>query len=320
MTPSTIAPMKAVAGLLPPDDGRWAYEIKWDGMRVVAEIDEDGLRLRSPRGADVMATFPELAGLADATGGRPATIDGEVVALDPDGRPSFALLAERMHVSDPTVALARAATVPVTFLAFDLLSFDGHEAWRLPYLERRRLLEEVVEPGDHWQVPAHRIGGGPELLAAAAERGLEGVVAKRIDAAYEPGRRSHTWRKIKVRHRQEFVVGGWTDGTGARATKLGALMLGCHRAGRLCWTGNVGTGFRDAELTRLANLLAPLGRDTAPFDPAPTGVAARHAHWVEPELVVEVEFAEWTPEGRLRHPAYLGQRTDKASSDVTCDP
>ena len=320
MTVPTIEPMKAIAGELPPDDGRWAYEIKWDGMRVVAEIDDDGLRLRSPRGADVAATFPELGGLSRATGGRPAVIDGEVVAFDERGRPSFARLAERMHVSDPTVAAARAATTPVTFIAFDLLAYDGHDAWRLPYLDRRRLLTEVVQPGEHWQVPAHRLSGGAALLAAAAEQELEGIVAKRIDSPYEPGRRSHAWRKVKVRHRQEFVVGGWTDGSGARSGRLGALMVGCHRAGRLTWAGNVGTGFRDAELERLGALLAVRGRATSPFDPVPAGVGARRARWVEPDLVVEVEFAEWTPEGRLRHPAYLGQRTDKESTDVTCEP
>ena len=315
----TIEPMKAVAGDLPVDDDAWAYEIKWDGMRVVASLDGEVVRLRTTRRADVAVGYPELSRLGTAVRNRPAVLDGEVVAFDDEGRPSFARLGERMHVLDATSAMNRAAITPVVFIVFDLLHFDGVDSWQLPYVERRRLLTELVEPGEHWQVPAHQLGGGAALLDAARDRDLEGIVAKRPASAYEPGRRSHAWRKIKVRHRQEFVVGGWLPGGGNREGRMGSLMLGCHSDGRLAWVGNVGTGFTMAELDRLGARLEVLDTDDCPFVERPVGPGTRHARWVRPELVVEVEFGEWTPDRRLRHPVYLGERTDKVASEVTCD-
>jgi bifunctional non-homologous end joining protein LigD len=304
--------MRAVAGPLPPDEG-WAFEIKWDGMRAVASI-EERVTLRSVRGNDVGVSYPELAGLGEAVGGLDAVLDGEIVALDDDGIPSFSLLQQRMHLTDPAQAAERAAIQPVVYVIFDLLYLDGREVWRLPYLERRRLLGELVEPGPHWTVPAHRVGGGAELLEAARQQSLEGVVAKRVDRPYEPGRRSPAWRKVKVRHRQEFVVGGWVPGQGRRHNRIGSLMLGCHDQGILRWVGNVGTGFTDAELRRWREQLTP--QDRCPFDPVPADTPT--ARWVDPTRVVEVEFAEWTPEGRLRHASYLGERTDKPAEEVEC--
>jgi bifunctional non-homologous end joining protein LigD len=313
--------MKAVAGDLPPDGTGWWYEVKWDGMRVLADVTDGAVALRSARGADVTASFPELDVLAGSLDGhRSAVIDGEVVANDDRGVPSFARLQQRMHVTDRRLAAERAATVPVVFMAFDLLELDGVAVWRLPYQQRRRLLDSAVRPGAGVQVPAAFPDGGAALLQAATERGLEGVVAKRADSAYEPGGRSSSWRKVKVRGEQEFVVCGWLGGTGARSGAIGSLVLGCHEGGSLHWVGNVGTGFTDRELARLAALLEPLAQDACPFGdrpPAPTGTRAR---WVRPDLVVEVAFGEWTTEGRLRHPAYLGQREDKDPAEVTCDP
>jgi bifunctional non-homologous end joining protein LigD len=169
-------------------------------------------------------------------------------------------------------------------------------------------------------VPAHRLGDGSALLDAAREQGLEGVVAKRPDSPYESGRRSAAWRKVKIRLHQEFVVGGWSGGLGNRAGRIGALLLGCHQDGRLRYVGNVGTGFTAAELARLGARLDRLSASEPPFDPAPPRPIARDARWVRPEMVVECEFGEWTPDGRLRHPAYLGERIDKDAVDVTCDP
>ena len=205
------------------------------------------------------------------------------------------------------------------YVAFDLLHFDGADCWQLPYLDRRRLLTELVDDGPHWQVPPHHTSGGADLLAAVTEAGLEGIVAKRVDRPYEPGRRSSSWRKVKVRHTQEFVVGGWLPGEGNRSGVVGSLMIGCHRPDGLWWVGNVGTGFSHGELVRVGGILDRLATSDCPFAPAPSGPSTRGARWVRPEMVVQVEFGEWTPDGRLRHPAYLGERTDKDPGAVTCD-
>lgn len=318
---AAFRPMKAVAGELPADGTGWWYEVKWDGMRVLAEVDGGTVVLRSARGADVTASFPELDALAGSLVGHDrAVLDGEVVANDADGVPRFARLQQRMHVGDRRVATERAATVPVVFVAFDVLELDGDEVWRLPYERRRALLEGAVRPGPHVLVPAAFPAGGAELLEAATERGLEGVVAKRVDRAYEPGGRSSSWRKVKVRGEQEFVVAGWLGGTGARGRAIGSLVLGCHVGGALRWVGNVGTGFTDRELTRLAALLEDRSQADCPFPERPPPPTGTRAHWVRPEVVVQVAFGEWTTDRRLRHPAYLGQRHDKDPAEVTCDP
>jgi bifunctional non-homologous end joining protein LigD len=316
-----VIPMKAVAGEMPRDDDGWAYEIKWDGMRIVAFVGNDGeVRLQSARPRDVTPSYPELAGLARATGGRPAILDGEVVALDERGRPSFSRLQHRMHVVGKADAARRAVEVPVAYQLFDLLSFDGTDAISLPYLERRRLLSAVIEPGPTWGVASHHLGGGQALYEVVKDQGLEGLVAKRVDSTYQPGRRSPSWRKIKVRPEQEFVVGGWASGEGRRTGTMGSLLIGYHAPdGSLRYAGRVGTGFSERELDRLMRLLLPLGRDTSPFDPLPPRDHRRDATWVEPELVVQVAYGEWTPDGLLRHPAYLGQRDDKDPRDVTRD-
>lgn len=313
--------MKAVAGELPPDDGRWAFEVKWDGMRVLARVDGSGdVELRSARGVDVAATFPELEAVAAAVDGHSVLLDGEVVASDESGVPSFARLQRRMHVADRRDSVQRSHEVPVSYLVFDLLELDGEEVWRRPWAERRDLLESVVEPAGRVQVPAAFPSGGADLLAEAERRGLEGVVAKRVDSPYEPGRRSPRWRKVKVRNTQEFVVAGWLGGSGNRSGAIGSLVLGCHEGGRLRWVGNVGTGFTGSELRALAAVLDPARTSDCPFDERPPPPTGTRAVWVRPELVVQVAFGEWTPERRLRHPSYLGRRDDKASSDVTCDP
>lgn len=314
--------MKAIAGDLPADDGSWAYEVKWDGMRVLARVDaaERKVTLHSARGADVSATFPELDAVADAVESHDALLDGEVVASDESGVPSFARLQRRMHVGDRRDAIERSREVPVSYVVFDLLELDGEEVWRLPWERRRELLEAVVHPTGCVQVPAAFRSGGAELLAEAERRGLEGVVAKRVDSAYEPGRRSPRWRKVKVRNLQEFVVAGWLGGSGNRSGAIGSLVLGCHEAGRLRWVGNVGTGFTGEDLRGLAALLEPARSDRCPFDERPPPPTGTRAMWVRPEMVVQVAFGEWTPERRLRHPSYLGRREDKAPEDVTCDP
>ncbi len=316
--------MKATTGPLPAGDG-WVFEPKWDGMRILAAIDAPaldgtgraGITLTTANGHDATVRFPELAPLASALG-TAAVLDGEVVVLESD-RPSFERLQRRIHVTDAAEAGRRAADSAVTYVVFDLVHLDGHDLVDLPWDRRRRLLEQLIDPGPHWVVSTVS-DDGSALFEAARRSGMEGVVAKRVDSSYEQGRRSAAWRKVKVRRRQEMVVGGWTPGAGTRSGQLGSLLVGHHDDGRLRFAGRVGSGFDDTELTRLGALLAERGRDRCPFDPPPPHATARQARWVEPDLVVEVEFAEWTAEGRLRHPVYLGQRVDRDPAAVVREP
>lgn len=315
-----LEPMTAVAGELPRDDAGWAYEIKWDGMRTLVAIEQGTLSARSRRRHHIEAGLPELDALPAAVGPVDVLLDGELVAFE-DGRPSFARLAERMHVLDRPTAARIADRTPVVFVAFDLLHLAGTDTWHLPYTERRRLLTDVLEPGPSWQAPAHHLGGGGELLDAARTQGLEGIMAKRPDRPYEPGRRSASWRKVKVRPTQEFVVGGWTVGSGTREGRMGSLLLGGHDTdGRLVYVGNVGTGFTDADVDRWTARLSSLQTDRCPFDPPPPrGPTTRGARWVRPEPVVQVAFAEWTPDHRLRQPSFLGERDDVDATRVPLD-
>ncbi|CAN5616476.1 ATP-dependent DNA ligase [soil metagenome] len=317
-----VLPMRAVSGPVPTDPG-WAFEVKWDGMRIIAEVDGD-VRLSSGNAIDVTVRFPELAALADHLGAHRAVLDGEVVAFDATGRTDFGRLQPRMHASDPAQVARLRSQVPVTYVVFDLLELDGTSTADLPYEDRRRLLTSLVEPADSWIVPAHQVGDGQDLYDAAATLGLEGIMAKRIDSPYRPGRRSATWRKCKVRRGQEVVVGGWSTGTGNRSSTLGALLVGVHDpdapGSPLRFAGGVGTGFDDATLRDLMARLAELASGDCPFEPRPPSAVTRTAHWVDPRLVVQVEFGEWTGDGRLRHPAYVGLRLDKDPADVVREP
>jgi bifunctional non-homologous end joining protein LigD len=310
--------MKATTGPLPTGDD-WVYEVKWDGMRVLAEVTSAGVRAWSSNGRDACAPFPELGALADALAPVEALLDGEVVALDEAGRPSFERLQRRMHVSSAAESARRAVDTPVAFIVFDLLRLAGHDLTGRPWRDRRRLLEQLADDLPPGVEVARVYDDGVGLLAASEQAGLEGVVAKRADAAYLPGARSRAWVKVKVRRHDEFVVGGWSGGVGNREGRLGSLLVGYHDApgdGVLRYAGRVGSGFTAAELDRVARRLAPLAIGTSPFDPPPPDLHRRGAHWVRPEVVVEVAYGERTSEGRLRHPVYLGERPDVAASDV----
>ncbi|OWY62300.1 hypothetical protein B7486_59175, partial [cyanobacterium TDX16] len=291
-----LAPMKATSGELPVGDG-WAFEIKYDGMRLVAEVDGEAetLVLRTTNDIDATARFPEVAGLASAVGPHRVVLDGEIVALDEHGRPSFGLLMSRRGAGTETPA-------PISFVLFDLLHIDGSDTVGLPYSDRRKLLEQVVEPGPTWEVAPVHDGDGAALLEAAEQQGLEGLVAKRVDSRYEPGKRTRQWIKVKVRRRQELVVGGWLAGKEGRSGRLGSILVGYHEDdGTLHYAGRVGTGFNDAELARMEAQLRELAQDDSPFDPPPPrDVLRQEHHFCRPEVVVEVEFAEWTGDGRLR--------------------
>jgi len=290
------------------------YELKWDGMRVLAHLD-GRTTLRSANEIDVTHRFPELEGLHDAVGTKPAVLDGEVVALDDEGRPSFSRLQHRMHVGDRVEAVRRSGDVPVGYQVFDLLHFDGHDLTALPLRDRRRLLVDLVGPGPAWRV-TDQFDDGAALLDHARTHRLEGIIAKRLDSPYVVGGRSRSWRKVKIRLEQEFLVAGTTAGAGGRGGSFGSLLLGYWDDGELRCAGRVGTGFSDGELARLRDLLAPLAADDDPFSPPLSGVERRNASFVHPEIVVQVAFAEWSPDGRLRHPTYLGQRHDVDPTDV----
>jgi len=315
--PEAPVPMLARAGTLPGAETGWAYEIKWDGVRALAHSTPGSLRLLSRNGRDITSQYPELRRLNRALGSHDAILDGEIVAFDAAGRPSFARLQERMHIVSESVARRRAADVPATYVLFDLVYLDGHSLTRLPYAERRRRLVALALDGEAWRTPAAHEGDGAALLAASARQGLEGLIAKRLDSAYEPGRRAPSWVKVKNSRRQELVVGGWLPGEGRRAQRIGALLVGFYEAaGSLRYAGRVGTGFTDAILADLARRMAPLRRSDSPFG---AGRFPRGAQFCEPELVIEVEFTEWTRARMLRHPAYKGLRDDKAPEEVVLE-
>ena len=314
--PRQLAPMLARSGGLPADDQGWAYEIKWDGVRAIAYSTPGELRLESRNLKDITVQYPELARLNRALSSHSAILDGEIVALDADGRPSFGALQHRMQVTSPAQAKRLAKSTPATYIIFDLLWLDGHSVISLPYSERRELLAALQLNGSSWHTPEHLLGSGAAVLAASAEQGLEGIVAKRLDSTYQPGGRPGTWVKIKNIHRQEFVVGGWAPGKGSRAAGIGALLVGVYDDhGTLHYAGRVGTGFSQQQLDRLASLLGPLERPDSPFAPGGTR-PPRDAVYCEPRLVAEVEFREWTAAGSLRQPSYKGLREDKAAQEV----
>jgi bifunctional non-homologous end joining protein LigD len=333
--PDHIAPMLATAGELPGKEAGWGFEIKWDGVRVIAHCKPGRLHMESRNGNDVTARYPELRALARQLAAREAVLDGEIVAFDEQGSPSFERLQKRMHQTSESVVRRLSREMPVTYMIFDLLYLEGRSTMDLPYRERRALLGKLELEGPSWQTPAYRERDGRALLAASAEHGLEGLVAKRLDSPYRPGERSVRWLKIKNTTRQELVIGGWLPGKGNREGRIGALLMGYREgkgveAGRaeaegaavgeraervLRYAGRVGTGFDEAELERLATELKPLARRSSPF--AKRGVQPpRESRFVEPELVAEIQFSHWTRERILRHSVYRGLRPDKPAAEV----
>jgi bifunctional non-homologous end joining protein LigD len=315
--PDKIVPMMARTATLPRDDEDWAFEVKWDGVRAVCHSEPGRLRLHSRNLLDITPRYPEIGRLNRALSHHRAILDGEIVALDAEGRPSFGALQRRMHVGSESTVRRLAKEAPVTYIVFDLLWLDGHSLMNLPYTERRARLAEL-ELGDNgrWRVPDYVVGHGQQLLSATEQQGLEGVIAKRLDSPYEPGRRTPSWLKIKNVDRQEVVVGGWVPGDGKRRDRIGALLVGVRDDdGTLRHVGRVGTGFTEAELDRLADKLRPLEREDSPFAPGGPKIP-RGAVFADPELVAEVEFREWTEGGQLRAPSYKGLRDDKPAELV----
>ncbi len=295
----------------------WAYEMKWDGIRAVGTIDRDGARLTSRNGNDLTASYPEItAALGDIELGD-TVLDGEIVAFGEDGAPDFGLLQHRMGVTRPREVARAAQQAPAHYLVFDLLK-DSSTSWRSrTYAERREGLE-ALSIGDDAEavvrVPPAFDGTLPEAIAHSLERGLEGIIAKRRRSTYR-ATRSSSWIKIKHQRTQDVVIGGWRPGEGGRANTIGSLVVGVHRDGELTYAGRVGTGFSDAELKALKRLLTKIETDGPTLAHVPREVA-RETHWVDPQLVGEVTFTEWTSAGQLRHPSWRGLRDDVTASGV----
>lgn len=320
--PRDVKPMLARLSKLPRDDAGYAFEIKWDGVRTLCYIEGGRLQLQSRNSLDVTAVYPELKGLGEQAGARRLLLDGEIVALDDEGRPSFQRLQNRMRVTTHAVIRRRAQETPVVYMLFDVLYDDGVDVRGLLYTERRKRLEALQLAGAHWQTPGYHVGDGKQMLAASRARGLEGVIAKRLDSRYEAGERTGAWLKIKNIMRQEFVIAGFTPGA---RHPIGSLLLGYYDAEgdgggtgvkvsrRLRYAGGVGTGFSGAVLDELYTTLKKTVRTTNPFG---VKIPKPDARFVAPTLVAEIEFTEWTRAGTLRHPSFKGLRSDKAPGEV----
>jgi len=315
--PERLKPMLARTGALPRDEGAYGFEVKWDGIRALLYCDHGHLHLQGRNFTDFTARYPELRELARQLGARRLILDGEVVALGEDGRPSFERLQTRMHLASDSAVRRRMRDTPVTYVIFDLLYLDGRSTMALSYEERRELLDELELEGPTWRTPAYHRGEGRALLDATAELGVEGVVAKRLDCSYEPGRRAAGWVKVKNVGVQDVVIGGWTPGAGGRSGRLGALAVGVVEDDRLAYAGKVGTGFTEATLSLVTRELEPLRTDASPFDGRQP---PKDTVFVEPRLVAAVEFREWTRSGTLRAPSFKGLRPDKDPSEAVREP
>ena len=320
--PAALRPMLALSGTVMPRDAQnWALEMKWDGVRALAFIEQGRVRLMSRTERDITVAYPELAGLGHATSHKQLLLDGEVVVFGSDGWPEFEALQPRMHVTSAAQAAQLAGQFPVTYLVFDLLQLDGRSLLELGYQERRALLDGLRLAGPFWQTPPWFPGEDFQAVrgVSVAQR-MEGIVAKRLDSAYVPGVRTDYWRKIKNSLRQEVIVAGYKPGQGNRTGQVGSLLIGVHDAGQLIYAGHVGTGFSVETLRMLGDKLEPLRRPGSPFDVPVPPEHARNAVWVEPRLVIDVTFDRWTKAGRMRAPVYKGLRDDIDPADVVREP
>jgi bifunctional non-homologous end joining protein LigD len=305
--PDRLKPMLARSGPLPRDEEKWGFEVKWDGIRTVLFYDHGHIELQGRNFSDFTPRYPEVRELSRDLGARRVVLDGEIVAFDDQGRPSFERLQSRMHLASDSAVRRRMRDIPVTYVAFDLLYLDGRFTTPLRYEQRRELLEALEFQGPSWRAPAYHRGEGTALLAATRDLGIEGVVAKRLDSTYDPGRRTAVWVKVKNVCEQDVVIGGWTPGEGGRSRTLGAIAAGVYEDGELVYAGKVGSGFTEQTLALLQRELDKLRRPDSPFTgrQPPKGTV-----FVEPRLVARVELREWTKSGTMRAPTFKGLRPD----------
>jgi bifunctional non-homologous end joining protein LigD len=288
-----------------PHGDEWLHEVKWDGYRAIVTVAGGEVELTSRNGNSLTARFESVArAVVQAVKTPDCVLDGEVCALDEQGRASFSAMQQ--------------GSGPLVLYLFDVLEIEGEQLLDRPLTERRKRLEALLDRRNRTVRLSETFDDGEGLYRAAEDQGLEGVLSKRAESTYQPGRRSRDWLKVKTQGRQEFVIVGSTSGQGRRSGRFGSLVLAVNEGGRLRWVGNVGTGFDDAEIDRLLRKLEPLRRDTSPLDEVPKMPRVRKGDvvWVEPKLVAEVRFAEWTHDGRLRAPVYQGLREDKEAGDV----
>jgi bifunctional non-homologous end joining protein LigD len=305
----TTEPMKAKLHDRPFSDPDWVFERKLDGIRAIVERTGAGVTLTSRTGNDLSSAYPELVEALEGEAASDFLADGEIVAFD-GKRTSFERLQGRMGIHD--AKLARLTGIPVFLYLFDLLRFDGHDTTELPLRERKRVLRQALSFAGPVRYTAHRNERGVELFAEACAKGWEGLIAKRADSPYVHGRSNH-WLKLKCAFEQELVIGGFTPPQGSRQ-RFGALLVGYYEGGGLRYAGKVGTGFSELTLRQLGDQLEALEVPDSPFR-AGSGLP-RHAHWVKPQLVGQFGFSEWTRDGKLRHPRYLGLREDKPAPEV----
>lgn len=302
--PTAISPMKAGLTDKPPQGDDWLFEVKWDGVRAICFVENESVRLVSRTGHSCEKQYPELSVIPHYLAAEQAILDGEIAALDDKGVARFELIQPRIHQTDPNSISHMARSRPVIYFVFDLLYLNGYDLRQVPLAQRKQLLESILTPAGVLRYSEHFPGAGDAMLQAARETGVEGLMAKRAGSRYEP-RRSSDWLKIKIVERQEFVVCGYTAG---ERDHFGALVLGVYDGGQLVWVGNVGTGFDQKTMAALRQKLDPLVTPRSPFSGAPK--VAKDVTWAKPELVVEAKFANWTNDGKLRAPVYLGLRPD----------
>jgi bifunctional non-homologous end joining protein LigD len=310
--PVSIDPMKAMLADRPPRGEEWLFEVKWDGVRAIAFVEREEVRLQSRSGLRCERQYPEIAVIHHHIAADNAILDGEIAVLDEKGVSQFHLIQPRIANADPNSVAHLVRSTPVVYFVFDLLYLDGYDLRNVDLARRRELLEAVVAPGPVLRISEAFPGAGSEMLDAARETGLEGIIAKRASSCYE-SRRSREWLKIKIVSQQEFVIGGFTEPQGDR-DYFGALVLGLHEDGKLRWVGNVGTGFDQKTLTSLYAKLSARIVPKCPFAERPK--PDRGMTWVKPELVAQVKFANWTQDHRLRAPVFLGLRDDVPAGEV----
>lgn len=301
---------------IPSKPDQFSFEYKWDGVRAISYHDGRKLRVFSRNNREITSNYPELEQLARALGDQRVILDGEIVALNENDRPSFPKLQRRMHVRAPSDSLQR--EVPIWYVLFDILNLDGRSLLAETYETRRELLEETTLAGAYWRVTPAYVGEGAAMLETARANGLEGLVAKRLNSTYEPGRRSPDWLKLKVVQSQEFVVGGWIEETGSTGDRVGSMIFGYYDcAGKLHFAGSVGSGYDAREHERLVKKLVPLTSDKSPFaERIPRRTGGRVVRFVKPQLVIQVEYRRWPEGGSVQQASYQGLRADKEPREV----